>query len=79
MTIADDLGITWEDPSDSNNHARGSRVDKVIDVLKQNPGEWALVATYAANGTAGPVAHQYKRSGCEATTRGGKVYARWPQ
>lgn len=73
--------LRWEDPPAVDPRAAKGRsqVDRNIDRLRARPGKWAIVAEYQVNTTATGVADKYKRSGCEATTRGGLVYARWPR
>lgn len=79
MTFAPE-DLVWEDPPDNPTGVRGkSRIDLVIAELRLHPGKWAIVATYDANTSATGVADKFKRSGCESTTRGGDIYARWPE
>lgn len=52
----------------------------VLAVLKSRPGEWAKVKTYKGKNSAAPRAQVLKkRHGVEAVSRGGDVWARWPE
>lgn len=74
--------IKWEEPGEETRGRKGGtgRWQKVADMLRENPGEWALVAENEWQ--AGAMA-ALKKYGCEVTCRGvshgkaEKIYARY--
>ena len=71
--------IKWESPAPKLGE-RGWRTPYVA-VLKENPGEWALMEEHAKSATNLSL---WKRLGCEATSRSNgddtfRIYARWPE
>ncbi|MDN4645379.1 hypothetical protein [Arthrobacter sp. PsM3] len=73
--------LTWQDPP-SRRGGTSADYDAVIEVLKENPGKWALISAEWKT-TTPPSA--FKQNGCEATARRNKdsktwsVYARFPR
>ena len=71
--------VVWQDPPSRRSNA--SDYSALIEVLKENPGRWALVTKEWKVSSAPPA---FRQSGCEATARrnAGKktwtVYARYP-
>ncbi len=71
--------ISWEDPS-LRRGGRASEFYSIVEELKKNPGQWAVVAEDKPTSTQ---TYLRKRYGLEVTCRGikgsraAKIYARW--
>lgn len=54
------------------------RSRRTVDELKERPGVWAKF-TLRHRGSVSYMAAKLKSLGCEVTTRGLNLYARWPE
>lgn len=57
-------GIVWEDPGPDRRTlhvSRGSQWDDVLARLREHPGQWARIATYAQQGNAARLAYRIRR------------------
>lgn len=70
--------LEWEDPEPDHRKRKPGHAARIFEALRARPGEWAIVAEYDHQGSASSTAWNFRNRGCEALTRSGTVYARWP-
>ncbi len=73
------MEIVWEDPPENVN-GRAGKTKVFVEALKEHPGNWAIHHTSEApNASSVAAVYLKQRYGCEAISRNGVCYARWPE